>query len=69
LLGGSNVPYLVVDARASSIEDALSGHESRLLVLNAEKTRTLGRSFTLTPLMGGERDGPGFGVYRVTARP
>jgi hypothetical protein len=30
--------------------------------------RTLGRNFTLTPLMGGERDGPGFGVFRVTAR-
>jgi hypothetical protein len=28
----------------------------------------LGRNFTLTPLMGGGRGGPGFGVYRVTAR-
>jgi hypothetical protein len=69
LLGGSGVPYSVIDARASSIEDALSEHEPRLLVLNTEKVRTLGREFTLTPLMGGERDGPGFGVFRVTTRP
>ena len=63
------MPYTVIDARQSSLEDALSGHESRLLVLNTEKVRTLGRNFTLTALMGGERDGPGFGVFRVTARP
>jgi 4-amino-4-deoxy-L-arabinose transferase-like glycosyltransferase len=69
LLGGSGVPYTVIDARQSSVEDALSGHDSRLLVLNAEKVRSLGRDFTLTPLMGGEKDGPGFGVYRVSARP
>ena len=69
LLGGSGVPYTVIDARQASLDDALSGHASRLLVLNTEKVRTLGRSFTLTPLMGGERDGPGFGVFRVTARP
>jgi 4-amino-4-deoxy-L-arabinose transferase-like glycosyltransferase len=69
LFGGSGVPYTVIDARQSSLEDALSGHGSRLLVLNTEKVRTLGRSFTLTPLMGGERDGPGFGVFRVAARP
>jgi 4-amino-4-deoxy-L-arabinose transferase-like glycosyltransferase len=68
LLGGSGVPYTVIDARPSSLEDALSGRESRLLVLNAEKARTLGRSFTLTPLMGAERDGPGFGVFRVAGR-
>jgi hypothetical protein len=69
LLGGSGVPYTVIDARQSSLEHELSGSESRLLVVNAEKVRTLGRGFSLTPLMGGERDGPGFGVYRVTARP
>jgi 4-amino-4-deoxy-L-arabinose transferase-like glycosyltransferase len=69
LLGGSAVPYTVIDARQSSVEDALSGHESRLLILNTEKVRSLGRNFTLVPLMGGERDGPGFGVFRVTARP
>jgi hypothetical protein len=69
LLGGSGVPYTVIDARQSSLDDALHGHESRLLVLNTEKVRTLGRNFVLTPLMGGERDGPGFGVFRVTARP
>lgn len=69
LLGGAGVPYTVIDARQSSVEDALSGHESRLLVLNTEKVRTLGREFTLTALMGGERDGPGFGVFRVSARP
>jgi len=69
LLGGSGVPYAVIDARQASLDDALSGHQSRLLVLNTEKVRTLGRNFTLTPLMGGERDGPGFGVFRVTARP
>ena len=69
LLGGSNVPYTVIDARQASVEDALSGHESRLLVLNTEKVRTLSRNFALTALMGGERDGPGFGVFRLTARP
>jgi hypothetical protein len=69
LLGGSGVPYIVIDARQSSVEDALSGHDSRLLVLSAEKVRSLGRNFTLTPLMGGEKDGPGFGVYRISARP
>jgi hypothetical protein len=69
LLGGSSVPYTVIDARQRSVEDALSGHESRLLVLNTEKVRSLSRDFTLTALMGGERDGPGFGVFRVTARP
>jgi 4-amino-4-deoxy-L-arabinose transferase-like glycosyltransferase len=69
LLGGSGVPYSVIDARQSSLENALSGHESRLVVLNTEKVRVLGRNFTLTPLMGGERDNPGFGVFRVTARP
>ena len=68
LLGGSSVPYTVIDARAASLEDALAGNESRLLVLNTEKVRTLSRNFTLTPLMGGERDGPGFGVFRVTSR-
>jgi hypothetical protein len=69
LLGGAGVPYAVIDARQSSLDDALSGHPNRLAVLNAEKARTLGRNFQLTPLMGGERDGPGFGVYRVSARP
>ena len=69
LLGGSSVPYTVIDARASSLGDALSGQDSRLLVLNTEKVRVLSRNFTLTPLMGGERDGPGFGVFRVSARP
>jgi hypothetical protein len=68
LLGGSSVPYTVIDARPASLEDALSGHESRLLVLNTEKVRNLSRNFTLSPLMGGEKDGPGFGVFRVTAR-
>jgi hypothetical protein len=68
LLGGSSVPYTVIDARAASLEDALHGYESRLLVLNAEKVRNLSRNFTLIPLMGGERDGPGFGVFRVTTR-
>jgi hypothetical protein len=69
LLGGASVPYTVIDARQSSLDDALSGHGSRLAVLNAEKVRILSRNFQLTPLMGGERDGPGFGVYRVSARP
>jgi 4-amino-4-deoxy-L-arabinose transferase-like glycosyltransferase len=69
LLGGSSVPYTVIDARASSLANALSGQDSRLLVLNTEKVRVLSRNFTLTPLMGGERDGPGFGVFRVSARP
>ncbi|MGE3270413.1 MAG: hypothetical protein AB7P40_16795, partial [Chloroflexota bacterium] len=67
LLGGSQIPYTVIDARAASLEEALSGHESRLLVLNTEKVRSLSRNFTLTALMGGEKDGPGFGVFRVTA--
>jgi hypothetical protein len=62
------VPYTVIDARQASLDDALSGHESRLAVLNSDKARTLARSFQLVPLMGGERDGPGFGVYRVSAR-
>jgi hypothetical protein len=69
LLGGTSIPYTVIDARQSSLDDALSGHQTRLAVLNAEKARSLGRNFQLTPLMGGERDGPGFGVYRVSARP
>jgi hypothetical protein len=69
LLGGSGVPYTIVDARQASLDDALSGHPTRLAVLNSEKVRVLGRNFVLTPLMGGERDGPGFGVYRVSARP
>jgi len=69
LLGGSSVPYTVIDARAASLEDGLTGHETRLLVLNTEKVRVLSRNFTLTPLMGGERDGPGFGVFRVSGRP
>ncbi len=68
LLGTSSVPWQVIDARASSIEDALSGHDSRLLVLNSDKVSPLGRNFTLTPLMAGGRGGPGFGVYRVTPR-
>jgi hypothetical protein len=68
LLTGSSVPYVVIDARPASLEDALHGHDSRLLVLNTEKVRTLSRTFTLSPLMGWERDGPGFGVFRVTAR-
>ncbi|MCC7372135.1 MAG: glycosyltransferase family 39 protein [Chloroflexi bacterium] len=68
LLGGSNVPYTVIDARPASLEDALQGQGSRLIVLNAEKVRNLSRNFTLTPLMGGERDGPGFGVFRVSVR-
>ena len=68
LLGGSRIPYTVIDARPASLEDALHGHESRLLVLNTEKVRNLSRNFTLSPLMGGERDGPGFGVFRVSAR-
>ena len=69
LLGGSSVPYAVIDARQASIDDALNGHQSRLLVLNTEKVRSLSRTFTLTALMGGEKDNPGFGVFRVTARP
>lgn len=69
LLGGTSVPYTVIDARQASLDEALSGHQTRLLVLNAEKARSLGRNFQLTALMGGERDGPGFGVYRVSARP
>jgi hypothetical protein len=69
LLGGAGVPYTVIDARQSSLDDALSGHADRLAVLSSEKIRSLGRNFQLTPLMGGERDGPGFGVYRVSARP
>jgi hypothetical protein len=69
LLGGSGVPYTVIDARQASVEDALSGHQSRLLVLNTEKVRSLSRDFTLTALMGGEKDNPGFGVFRVSARP
>jgi 4-amino-4-deoxy-L-arabinose transferase-like glycosyltransferase len=69
LLGGTNVPYIVIDARQASLDDALSGRQSRLAVLNSEKARVLGRNYTLTALMGGERDGPGFGVYRVSARP
>jgi 4-amino-4-deoxy-L-arabinose transferase-like glycosyltransferase len=68
LLGTSNVPWQVVDARASSIEDALAGYDSRLLVLNSDKVSPLSRAFTLTPLMGGGRGGPGFGVYRVSPR-
>jgi len=69
LLGGTDVPYIVIDARQASLDDALSSRQSRLAVLNSEKARVLGRNYTLTPLMGGERDGPGFGVYRVSARP
>ena len=68
LLGASDVPFDVIDARQSSIEDALAGHSSRLIVLNSDKVSPLGRSFTLSPLMGGGRGGPGFGVYRVSAR-
>jgi 4-amino-4-deoxy-L-arabinose transferase-like glycosyltransferase len=68
LLGTSGVPWEMLDARASSIDDALAGHDSRLLVLNADKVSPLGRNFTLTPLMDGGRGGPGFGVYRVTPR-
>jgi 4-amino-4-deoxy-L-arabinose transferase-like glycosyltransferase len=69
LLGGRGVPYTVIDAGQASVEDALSGHQSRLLVLNTEKVRSLSRDFTLTALMGGEKDNPGFGVFRVSARP
>jgi len=68
LLSTTDVPFEVVDARASSIEDALAGHESRLIVLNSDKVSPLGRNFTLTALMGGGRGGPGFGVYRVTPK-
>jgi hypothetical protein len=69
LLGGDGVPYTVIDARPASLDDALAGHPSRLAVLNSDKARSLGRNYQLTALMGGERDGPGFGVYRVSARP
>jgi hypothetical protein len=69
LLGGASVPYTVIDARQASLDDALTGHQSRLAVLNSDKARSLARNYQLTALMGGERDGPGFGVYRVSARP
>ncbi|MCC6177147.1 MAG: glycosyltransferase family 39 protein [Chloroflexi bacterium] len=68
LLGGSDVPYTVIDARTASVEEALTGHPSRLVVLNSDKAGRLGRDFTLTPLFGAEKDGPGFAVYRVSAR-
>jgi len=68
LLGASSVPFDVIDARQSSIEDALAGHASRLIVLNSDKVSPLGRNFTLTPLMGGGRGGPGCGVDRISAR-
>jgi len=68
LLTGSGIPYVVIDARAASVGDALAGETSRLLVLNADKASPLGRAFALTPLMpGGGRNGPGFDVYRVAA--
>jgi 4-amino-4-deoxy-L-arabinose transferase-like glycosyltransferase len=66
LLSANDVPYDVIDARASSLEDAL-GTSPRLLVLNADKVSRLGREFELTPLDDGGR-GPGFGVYRIARR-
>jgi len=69
LLSGSDVPYVVLDARASSLEAALEDAEARLAVLNADKVAPLRRSFVLTSLMPGEgRGGPGFGVYRIAPR-
>jgi hypothetical protein len=67
LLSANDVPYEMIDARASSLEDALAESSSRLVVLNADKVSRLGREFGLTPLDDGGR-GPGFGVYRVAPK-
>ncbi len=67
LLGGSDVPYLPLDARASSLTDALADGQPRLLLLQADKAAPLSRSFVLTPLRPRER-GAGFGLYRVAPR-
>ena len=67
LLGGSDVPYTEVDARASSIAEALADGAPRLLLLHGDKAAPLGRSFALTPLAPLGR-GAGFGVYRVAPR-
>jgi 4-amino-4-deoxy-L-arabinose transferase-like glycosyltransferase len=64
LLDASDVPYVVLDARASSIDSALAEGSPRLLLLHGDKVTPLGRRFALTPLGQPER-GAGFGVYRV----
>lgn len=69
LLSGSDVPYVTVEARPATMEEHLAGGTTRLVVLHSDKVAPLGRSFALTPLMpGGDRGGPGFGVYRVAPR-
>ena len=69
LLSASDVPYAVIEARPSTVEDEFSSGVARLAVLNSDRVAPLGRSFAVTPLMpGGDRDGPGFGVYRLAPR-
>ncbi len=67
LLATGDIPYVVVDARPSSIGDALAERSPRLALLQSDKVPSLGRTFTLTPL-GDVGRGPGFGVYRVGVR-
>jgi hypothetical protein len=67
LLSASDVPYVVVNARAGTLADALVDGAPRLVVLHGDKAAPLGRAFQLAQLGPAER-GAGFQVYRLTGR-
>ncbi|MFN8523410.1 MAG: glycosyltransferase family 39 protein [Chloroflexota bacterium] len=67
LLTAADTPYTVVDARPASFAEHVGDGPPRLALVAADKLTPLSRAFTLTPV-GDSWRGPGFGVYRVSAR-